>query len=59
MDKYRKFIEIKGKPIIYYTIKNSITLSCNINNIFNNHYFSSATKLAKPRNFIATIAYNF
>lgn len=22
---------------IYYTIKNSITLSCNINNIFNNH----------------------
>lgn len=44
---------------IYYTIKNSITLSCNINNIFNNHYFSSATKLAKPRNFIATIAYNF
>lgn len=30
-----------------------------VKNIINNHYFSSATKLAKPRNFIATIAYNF
>ena len=44
---------------VYYTIKNSITLSCNVNNLFNNHYFSSSTRLAKPRNFIATIAYHF
>lgn len=44
---------------VYYTIKNSVTLSCNVNNLFNNHYFSSSTRLAKPRNFIATIAYHF
>ena len=44
---------------IYYTIKNNITLACNINNLFNNHYFSSSTRLAKPRNFIATISYHF
>lgn len=44
---------------VYYTIKNNITLACNINNLFNNHYFSSSTRLAKPRNFIATISYHF
>lgn len=44
---------------IFYTVKNSITLSCNVNNVFNNHYFSSTTRLAKPRNFIATVAYHF
>lgn len=44
---------------VFYSIKNSITLSCNVNNLFNNHYFSSTTRLEKPRNFIATVAYHF
>ena len=44
---------------VYYTIKEHITLACNINNLFDNHYFASSTRLAKPRNFIATVSYNF
>ena len=40
---------------VYYTIKEHITLACNINNLFDNHYFASSTRLAKPRNFIATV----
>ena len=44
---------------VYYTINNRVTLSVVVNNIFNNHYFASATKLAKPRNFISTISYHF
>lgn len=43
---------------IYYTIKKKLTLSCNVNNVLNSHYFSSTTRLAKPHNFIATISYN-
>ena len=42
---------------VYYTIKEHITLACNINNLFDNHYFASSTRLAKPRNFIATVSY--
>lgn len=44
---------------VYYTIKSHVTLSVVVNNIFNKHYFISATKLGKPRNFMATVSYNF
>ena len=44
---------------VYYTIKNRVTLSVLMNNLFNNHYFASATRLAKPRNYMASIAYRF
>lgn len=44
---------------LYYTVKEHVTLSILVNNIFNNHYFESTTKLAKPRNYMATISYNF
>lgn len=51
-----KFIVDGG---LYYTIKEQVTLSLIVNNLFNKHYFESATKLAKPRNFIATVTYHF
>lgn len=51
-----KFIVDGG---VYYTIKNQVTLSLLVNNLFNKHYFESATKLAKPRNFMASVAYHF
>lgn len=44
---------------VYYTIKSQVTLSLLVNNLFNKHYFESATKLAKPRNFMATVSYHF
>lgn len=44
---------------VYYTIKEKVTLSFLLNNVFNNHYFASTTMLAKPRNFMATVAYHF
>ncbi|WP_300804667.1 TonB-dependent receptor [uncultured Duncaniella sp.] len=44
---------------LYYTIKDHITLSLIINNLFDKHYFASATRLAKPRNFMTTISYSF
>lgn len=46
---------------IYYTIKSQVTLALNLNNIFSTKYYSQygATRLEKPFNFMATIAYNF
>ena len=46
---------------IYYTIKSQVTLALNINNLFNTKYYTmySATRLAKPCNFMATVSYNF
>ncbi len=44
---------------VFYTINKTITLSFLLNNVFNEHYFSSATRLAKPRNFRVTVAYKF
>lgn len=44
---------------IYYTINKQVTLACNINNLFNHTYYLSTTRLAKPRNFMATISYHF
>ena len=43
----------------YYTINNTVTVSFLLNNVFNEHYFASATRLAKPRNFRVTVAYRF
>lgn len=44
---------------IYYTIKKSINLAVNVNNLFNKEYFVKSTVLGKPCNFMATISYNF
>lgn len=44
---------------VYYTINNTVTISCLLNNLFNEHYFESATRLAKPRNLRMTVAYRF
>lgn len=44
---------------IYYTIKNSISLALNVNNIFDKEYFEKTTVYGKPRNFMATISYRF
>lgn len=44
---------------VYYTINNTVTVSFLLNNVFNEHYFASATRLAKPRNFRVTVAYKF
>ena len=44
---------------VYYTINKTVTISGLLNNIFNEHYFESATRLAKPRNFRLTVAYRF
>lgn len=44
---------------IYYTIKERVTLAVNLYNLFNEKYFESTTRLAKPFNFMSTIAYHF
>lgn len=44
---------------VYYTIKRSITLAVNVNNLFNKDYFVKMTVPGKPCNFMATVFYNF
>lgn len=44
---------------VYYTIKDRVTLSLVVNNIFNERYFISSTRMAKPCNFMATVSYDF
>lgn len=44
---------------LYYTVKEHVTLSLLVNNIFNNHFFTSSTRLGKPRNFMAGVSYKF
>lgn len=43
----------------YYTINKQIRLSMVVNNVFDKEYFVKTTTLGKPRNFMASIAYNF
>lgn len=44
---------------IYYTIKNDITASININNIFDKEYFTKYTTLGKPANYMLGLTYKF
>lgn len=44
---------------VYYTLKKSITLAVNVNNLFNKDYFTNMTVPGKPCNFMATVSYNF
>lgn len=44
---------------IYYTVKQHVTLSLLVNNVFNHKYFISSTRLGKPANFMAGVSYSF
>lgn len=43
---------------VFYTLQRQITLGITVRNIFNHRYFTSATRMAPPANFLATVAYD-
>lgn len=44
---------------VFYTVKRQITLSLNVNNIWDKTYFTKMTVMGKPRNFLASVSYSF
>lgn len=45
---------------VFYTIKNHITLACNVNNIFDKEYFESSSPVqGTPRNYQLSVSYKF
>lgn len=44
---------------VFYTIKKSVCLALNINNLFDKKYFVKNTVVGKPCNFMASITYTF